>query len=92
MFHRTYTCKIVNKSSQNSLKTLSLKNELRDGTIVLSSTLSSFKSMMAGQQTTSDTSSRWYYLPIYRSDSSLLTWLLRKIRVHQYTSYMHAQR
>ena len=47
MFHRTYTCKIVNKSSQNSLKTLSLKNDLRDGTIVLSSTLSSFKSMMA---------------------------------------------
>ena len=73
MFHRTYTCKIVNKSSQNSLKTLSLKNELRDGTIVLSSTLSSFKSMMADNKPRRIHHLDAMHCPIRWSDSSPLT-------------------
>ena len=73
MFHRTYTCKIVNKSSQNSLKTLSLKNELRDGTIVLFSTLSSFKSMMVGNKPRRKHHLDAMNCPIRRSDSSPLT-------------------
>ena len=73
MFHRTYTCKIVTNLSQNSLKTLSLKNELRDGTIVLSSTLSSFKSMMVGNKPRRVHHLDAMHCPIRRSDSSPLT-------------------
>ena len=73
MFHRTYTCKKCEQTSQNSLRTLSLKNVLRDGTIAPSSTLSSSTSMMADNKQRREHGVHALYCRIRMSDLSLPT-------------------
>jgi len=73
MFHRTYTCKIVSNFFKILSKRAKSENELRDGTNVLSSTLSSFQSMMVGNKPRRVHHLDAMYHPIRRSDSSQLT-------------------